>query len=46
MIDLDKMTLEEVLSYCEERKRWELKLFIENEGLENAIVILAENGRL
>lgn len=46
MIDLDKMTLEEVLAYCEERERWALKMFIENEGLENAIVILAENGRL
>ena len=28
MIDLDKMTLEEVLAYCEEREKWILNLFV------------------
>ena len=46
MIDLDKMTLEEVLAYCEEREKWILNLFVGNEGIGNAIIILAENGRL
>ena len=46
MIDLDKMTLEEVLKYCEEREKWILNLFVRNEGIEDAIIILAENGRL
>lgn len=46
MIDLDKMTLEEVLAYCEERENWILNLFVRNEGIGNAIIILAENGRL
>ena len=46
MIDLDKMTLEEVLKYCEEREKWILNIFVSNEGIGDAIIILAENGRL
>lgn len=46
MIDLDKMTLEEVLAYCEQRDLWFLKAFIDIDGLEKSIEILAENGRL
>lgn len=45
-MDLNKMTLEEIIEYCKERDLWYLKIFVENEGLNNAIIILAENGKL
>ena len=45
-IDLDKMTLDEVLEYCDSREKWLLNLFIECEGLDNAFIILAENDKI
>lgn len=46
MLDLNKMSLEDVLKYCEERDKWYLQLFIDCEGYENALTILADNGKI
>lgn len=45
-MDLNKMTLDEVLKYCHERDMWLLNLFVRNEGFEKACIILADNGRI
>lgn len=46
MPDLNKMTLEEVIEYCNERDMFYIRLFVENEGYNNAISILKSNGKL
>lgn len=49
-IDINKMTLEEIIEYCDDidhrHTKWLMNLFIRNEGFENALMILAENGRI
>lgn len=49
-LDLNNMSLDEVLAYCHERRKdyetWLLNLFIGNEGFDKAVEILAENGRI
>lgn len=50
MPDLNKMTLDEILDYCQNLERenlnWLMDLFVKNEGFENAVRILAENKRM
>ena len=50
MPEINKMTLEEVIAYCDSLEinhtKWLMKLFVGNEGFENAIKILAENGKI
>jgi hypothetical protein len=49
-IDINKMTLEEIIEYCDKIDRrhtnWLMNLFIHNEGFEQAVMILAENGKI
>ena len=45
-LDLNNMSLDEVLKYCREREAWLLNLFIGNEGFDKAVEILADNGRI
>ena len=50
MPDLNKMTLEEVIAYCDSMERnhtnWLMHLFVGTEGFENAVRILSENGKI
>lgn len=46
MIDLNKMSLEEVEEYCRRLEYWYLHLFVGNEGYRNAVEILRRNGRI
>ena len=50
MPDLNKMTLEEVIAYCDSMEKnhtnWLMHLFVGNEGFENAVRILAENCKI
>lgn len=50
MPDLNKMTLEELIAYCDSLEnrhtKWLMNLFVRNEGFENAVRILAENERI
>ena len=45
-IDLNKMSLDEVLEYCHDREVWALQLLINCEGYEKTCSILADNGRI
>ncbi len=45
-MDLNKMSLDDVLNYCKERDKWYLNLFVKNEGFDNAVSILSDNGRI
>lgn len=49
-MDFNKMTLEEIIEYCDKMERnhtkWLMDLFVKNEGFESACRILAENGRI
>lgn len=46
MPDLNKMSLDDVLMYCQQHEKWLIDLFIGNEGYKNAVEILRDNGKI
>ena len=45
-IDLNKMSLDEVLEYCKERDKWALQLLIDCDGYVETCCTLIENGKI